>query len=168
MIEKAANSLKKILEPTSKALAGIGAVTLGLMVFMLIISVIMRKAFNENFTGVFELSEFGMVIITFASLTIAYFGHDAMVMDTFVEMMPKKVKKINNVIVFVLDIVILVILAWQLFVYGISKIEGGEVSKLLEIPVWPFAFISGICIIVIALIYLMKLLFEIIGTDRRG
>ena len=35
------------------------------MVLMLIVSVIMRKAFNAPMKGVFEMSEFGMVMITF-------------------------------------------------------------------------------------------------------
>ena len=94
MIGRLANSLKRVVEPTATWAAALGAVTLGVMVVMLIVSVIMRKAFNAPMKGVFEMTEFGMVMITFLCMSAQYFKPDAMVMETFVEMLPKKMQVI--------------------------------------------------------------------------
>src|SRR5512137_1364610 len=111
MIEKGANYLKRIVEPVANAAATVGVFVLGVMVLMLIISVIMRKAFNAPMKGVFELSEFGMVMITFLFISAQYFKPDSMVMDTFTEKFPKTVKRVNNAFIFLLDVGTLAITA---------------------------------------------------------
>jgi len=45
---------------------------LGVMVVMLIVSVIMRKAFNGADEGCIEMTEFGMVMITFLCMSAQY------------------------------------------------------------------------------------------------
>ena len=161
MIDRTANFIKKALEPVAKAISAVGAVVLGLMIFMLIISVILRKAFNTNLTGVFELTEYGMVMITFMCMSAQYFKPDSMVMDTFIEKFPKKGRAINDSIVFLIDIIILALLAWQLFVYGFNTFESAQVSKLLEIPVYPFAWLGALCTLLLTLIFIMKFLFAL-------
>ncbi len=161
MIDRAANFVKKVVEPTANAVAALGVVVLGAMVLMLIVSVIMRKAFNAPMKGVFELSEFGMVMVTFLFLSAQYFKPDSMVMDTFVEMFPKTVKRINNAVIFLLDVVILAITSWQLFAYGLKVQDGKQVSKILEIPVYPFVYLGAVCTLLLMLVFAMKFLFSL-------
>ncbi len=161
MIERAGNSVKKVVEPVANIAAGAGVVVLGAMVLMLIISVIMRKAFNAPMKGVFELSEFGMVMITFLFVSAQYFKPDSMVMDTFVEMFPKTVQRINNAFILLLDVAILAITSWQLFAYGV-KVQGGkQVSKILEIPLYPFVYLGAVCMLLLTLVFGMKFLFAL-------
>lgn len=161
MIGSAANFVKKVIEPVANIAAAVGVVVLGAMVLMLIVSVIMRKAFNAPMKGVFELSEFGMVMITFLFVSAQYFKPDSMVMDTFVEMFPKTVRLINNAFVFLLDVAILAILSWQLFVYGLKVEQMGQVSKILEIPLPPFVYLGAVCTLLLTLVFAMKFLFAL-------
>jgi TRAP-type C4-dicarboxylate transport system permease small subunit len=131
------------------------------MVLMLIVSVVMRKAFNAPMKGVFELSEFGMVTVTFLFVSAQYFKPDSMVMDTFVEMFPKTVKRINNAFIFLLDVAILAITSWQLFAYGLKVQEGRQDSKILEIPVYPFVYLGAVCMLLLTLVFAMKFLFAL-------
>jgi len=161
MIERAANFFKKVTEPAANAAAAAGVVILAAMILMLIISVIMRKAFNAPMKGVFELSEFGMVLITFLFLSAQYFKPDSMVMDTFVEMFPKWVKLVNNALILLLDVGMLAIASWQLYAYG-AKVQGGrQVSKILEIPLYPFVYLGALCTLLLTLIFAMKFLFSL-------
>jgi hypothetical protein len=84
MIERAAHRVRKVVEPASRILNYIGIAALMLMVSMLIYSVIMRKFFVPM-KGALELSEFGMVLVTFLFISANYFKADQMTMDTFVE-----------------------------------------------------------------------------------
>ena len=161
MIQKAANAVKKVVEPVSNAAATAGVVVLGLMVLMLIISVIMRKAFNAPMKGVFELSEFAMVMITFLFVSAQYFKPDSMVMDTFVEKFPKTVKRINNAFIFLLDVGTLAITSWQLYTYAARVQAARQVSKILEIPVYPFAYLGALCTLLLTLVFVMKFLFSL-------
>jgi len=167
MIDRAANFVKKVIEPVANIAAAVGVVVLGAMVLMLIVSVIMRKAFNAPMKGVFELSEFGMVMITFLFVSAQYLKPDSMVMDTFVEMFPKTVKLINNAFMFLLDVAILAILSWQLFAYGLKMQQMGQVSKLLEMPIHPFAYLGALCTLLLTLVFAMKFLFALneFGSD---
>ena len=131
------------------------------MVVMLIVSVIMRKAFNAPMKGVFELSEFGMVMITFLFMSAQYFKPDAMVMETFVEMFPKTMQAIINSFIFLLDVGILGILSWQLFAYGLKVQKMGQVSKILEIPLSPFPYLGAACMLLLTLVFTMKFLFSL-------
>jgi TRAP-type C4-dicarboxylate transport system permease small subunit len=159
MIGRAANFVKKVIEPVANIAAAVGVVVLGAMVLMLIVSVIMRKAFNAPMRGVFELSEFGMVMITFLFVSAQYFKPDSMVMDTFVGMFPKTVQLINNAFIFLLDVAILAILSWRLFVYGLKVQQMGQVSKILEIPLPPFVYLGAVCTLLLTLVFAMKFLF---------
>jgi len=161
MVEKAANVVKKVVEPVTNAAAAAGVVILGVMVLMLIISVIMRKAFNAPMKGVFELSEFGMVMITFLFVSAQYFKPDSMVMDTFVEKFPKTVKRINNAFIFLLDVGTLAITSWQLYAYGAKVQAGRQVSKILEIPVYPFVYLGAACTLLLTLVFVMKFLYAL-------
>ena len=161
MIDRAANFVKKVIEPTTNAAAAVGAVVLGVMVLMLIVSVIMRKAFNAPMKGVFEMTEFGMVMITFLCMSAQYFKPDAMVMETFVEMFPKTMQAIINAFIFLLDAAILGILSWQLFAYGLRVQKMGQVSKILEIPLPPFPYLGAACMLLLTLVFTMKFLFSL-------
>lgn len=161
MIDRAANFVKRVIEPTANAAASVGVVVLGAMILMLIVSVIMRKAFNAPMKGVFELSEFGMVMITFLFVSAQYFKPDSMVMDTFTEMFPKTVKRINNAFIFLLDVAILAITSWELYAYGLKVQNGKQVSKILEIPLYPFVYLGAVCMLLLTLVFAMKFLFSL-------
>jgi TRAP-type C4-dicarboxylate transport system permease small subunit len=161
MIGRFANSLKRVVEPTATWAAAIGAVTLGVMVVMLLVSVIMRKAFNTPMKGIFEMTEFGMVMITFLCMSAQYFKPDAMVMETFVEMLPKKMQAMINSFIFLLDAAILAILSWQLFAYALKVQRMGQVSKILEIPLPPFPYLGAACMLLLTLVFTMKFLFSL-------
>lgn len=166
MIGRLANSLKRVVEPTVNWAAALGAVTLGVMVVLLIVSVIMRKALNAPMKGIFEMTEFGMVLITFLCMSAQYFKPDAMVMETFVEMLPKRVQMMITSLMFLLDAAILGILSWQLFVYGLRVQRMGQVSKILEIPLPPFPYLGAACMLLLTLVFTMKFLFSLSEFGR--
>ena len=166
MTGRVANLFKRVVGPVAETAAALGVVVLGAMVVMLIVSVIMRKAFNAPMKGVFELSEFSMVMITFLFVSAQYFKPDSMVMDTFVEMFPKMVRLINNALILLVDVAILALTSWQLFAYGLKVQEMGQVSKILEIPLSPFVYLGAVCTLLLTLVFAMKFLFALTEFGR--
>ncbi len=157
MINSMASSVKKFVGRVTGILAKIGIVAFILLVVMLIYSVIARKA-GYPLKGVIELSEFGMALVTFLFMSENYFKADQMTMDTFVEKVPKKGRTIIGTFVHLVNLVILSLMSWQLFAYGIMVQGMGQTSVNLRIPVPPFIYMAAICGVVLTAVYFVHFL----------
>ena len=165
MIERMAYFVKRVIEPTSRTLNNIGIVVLGLMVLMLIYSVVMRKAFTPM-KGALELSEFGMVLVTFLFMSANYLRADQMTMDTFIEKLPKKARYIIDTIVHFMGFVILGLMTWQLFIQAMRVQGMSQQSVVLQLPVFPFIYVAAICGIVLTVVYVMHFLNSLMKVNE--
>jgi TRAP-type C4-dicarboxylate transport system permease small subunit len=161
MINKIASYTKKIIEPVSRILENIGIVVFILMVCMLIFSIIVRKI-GYPLKGVMELSEFGMVLVTFLFMSANYFHADQMVMDTFVDKVPKKGREIIGALVHLINFIILGLMSWRLFVQASIVQSMGQTSTILSIPISPFIYIAGACSVVLTAVYILHFLNSLI------
>lgn len=165
MINRVASSVKKFIEPITNILDKIGTVVFILLVGMLIYSVIVRKA-GYPLKGVMELSEFGMVLVTFLFMAANYFKADQMTMDTFVEKVPKKGRTIIGAFVHLVNFVILGLMSWRLFLQG-SIVQGmGQTSTILAVPIYPFIYVAGACSVVLAAVYILHFLNSLIKVSE--
>ena len=165
MINSVASFVKKFVEPTTSILAKIGIVAFILLVAMLIYSVIARKV-GYPMKGVIELSEFGMALVTFLFMAANYFKADQMTMDSFVEKVPKKGRYIIEAFVHLVNFIILGLMSWRLFAYGIMVQSMGQTSVNLQIPVPPFIYIAATCSVVLTAVYLHHFLNSLIKMNE--
>jgi TRAP-type C4-dicarboxylate transport system permease small subunit len=161
LINSAASSAKKFVGTVTGNFAKIGIGAFVLLVGILIYSVIARKA-GYPLKGVIELSEFGMALVTFLFMSENYFKADQMTMDTFVEKVPKKGRTIINAFVHLVNFIILGLMSWQLFAYGIMVQGMGQTSVNLRIPVPPFIFIAAACSVLLTAVYLVHFLNSLV------
>ncbi len=163
MINKVASSVKKFVEPVANILDKAGTVVFILMVVMLILSVIMRKS-GHPMKGVMELSEFGMVLVTFLFMSANYFKSDQMTMDTFVEKVPKKGRNIIGAFVHLVNFVILGLMSWRLYIQG--SIVQGQTSTYLALPISPFIYIAATCSVVLTAVYFHHFLNSLVQVNE--
>jgi TRAP-type C4-dicarboxylate transport system permease small subunit len=156
-MEKAAASLRKFLQPVTRVMDVIGITVLVLMVLMLVYSVIMRKFFTPV-TGAGELSEYGLVITVFMFIAGNYLRHDAMCMDTYVEKLPRKGRWMVEGIVQIVNVVILGLVTYRLFVQANTVRSMGQHSTILDIPSSPFVYIAAVGSVVLTVVYVVYLL----------
>ena len=116
--------------------------------------------------GVIELAEFGMVLVTFLFISANYFKADQMTMDTFVEKLPRKGRLIIGAFVHLVNFVILGIMSWQLFGYGMNVQEMGQVSINLQIPIYPFIYIAAACSVVLTAVYIVHFLNSLVEISE--
>ena len=164
-MENAAASLRKFLQNVIRYMDLVGVVALSLMVLMLVYSVIMRKFFTPM-TGAGELSEYGLVLVVFFCMAGNYLRHDAMCMDTYVEKLPRKGRWGVEVFVQVINVVMLVIVTWRLFVQANTVQSMGQHSSILRIPTGPFVYIAAACAVILALVYVVYLLEALAKTVK--
>ena len=165
MINSVASSVKKFVGTVTSNFAKIGIGAFVLLVGILIYSVIARKA-GYPLKGVIELSEFGMALVTFLFMSENYFKADQMTMDTFVEKLPKKGRTIIGAFVHLVNFVILGLVSWQLFEYGIMVQSMGQTSVNLRIPVPPFIFMAAACGIVLTAVYFVHFLSSLVKINE--
>lgn len=165
MINKVASSVKKFVEPVTGILDKIGIVVFIALVCMLIYSIIARKA-GYPMKGVMELSEFGMVLVTFLFMSANYFKADHMAMDTFVEKLPRKACYITGAFVHLVNFVILGLMSWRLFVQATIVQDMGQTSTILAWPIYPFIYIAGACSVVLTAVYIVHFLNSLVKISE--
>lgn len=119
------------------------ALFFGLML-LTTIDVIGRYLFDTPIMGVFEITEFMLVTFVFFSLayTQSVKGHVAV--DIVVNLFPKKLQTIIDVVNYLISFLVLTLIAWMSFIRGFEVLESKDYSGTLSIPVFPFVFLVAI------------------------
>src|SRR5512136_2664260 len=90
-LAKVANSIEAFIKPIYTWLAYIGAFALGALVIAMIWSILGRRFFNSPLQGSTELTQFGLVLITFFTIGLEHMGrHEKMTVDLVADHLPKK------------------------------------------------------------------------------
>ena len=133
----------------------------GLMIVSLmgitVADVILRYFFSSPIFGARDISK--LIMLTVVALSVAYSARTGgqVSIELFSDMMAPSIIRWTEVFVRFIAIVMLIILAWRLWLCGLNASEFGEASLALEIPFKPFYFILSLGM----LLYAMVLIVEI-------
>jgi TRAP-type transport system small permease protein len=120
-----------------------GAAVVFLM-FMTSLDVIMRYFFHRPMFGVYELTEYFMVIMVFFSITYAAVQKSHVEIEMVTDLMPKKAQAILAIITNILGLILWVLICWQNIDNAFYLMRAGQMSVALGIPAWPFYILAGI------------------------
>jgi TRAP-type C4-dicarboxylate transport system permease small subunit len=162
-MENAAASLRKFLQSVTRYMDVVGVVVLSLLALMLVYSVIMRKFFSPM-NGAGELSEYALVLTIFMCMAGSYLKHDSMCMDTYVEKLPRKGRWATEVFVQIVNVGILVIMSWRMFLQAHTVQSMGQHSTILGIPSSPFVYIAAVGCVVLTVVYVVYLMEALAKT----
>ena len=146
----------------------LGGFTLICMILLTCSDVAMR-CLSLSVRGSYELLGFlGAVTTAFAlSYTQKSKGHVAV--DIFVKILPKPVQQALSVFNNLISALLFMIISHQLFVFGFSLSEAGELTETLRIAYFPFIYAVAIGCIGLAILLcfdLIKNLTLFKGTER--
>lgn len=119
----------------------IGSIMLAMLVVVTVLGVIFRRCFNSPFTWLEEVQLACMVWITFSASGAAFRYGNHVAIEMVVDLFPKKVQKIVEVIISVIVVVVLSYLFWQSIGYIKMFIRSGRATPMFRIP---YAVIYGI------------------------
>ena len=119
-----ANSIEAFYKPIYTWLGYIGAAALAALVLAMVWSIVGRKFFNAPLKGSTEITQLGLVVMTFLVLGAEHMGHEKMTVDIIVKHFPRRLQEIIAPIIYILVIAIFCILCWQLVVLGITYQDG--------------------------------------------
>ena len=124
----------------SSALSYLGAFSLFAMMGLTTVDVVGRYIFSRPITGVFELTEYLVLILIFSFIgyTQSQKGHVAV--DILLPLLPPKLKKLIVVANHLVCLALMGLITWMGVAKALELRVVGEASPNLHIPAYPFAF----------------------------
>ena len=164
-IRKAARVLERLIYPLARWVSYIAMAATVAMMFLVTIDVFMRRALNNPILGSYEVGKILLVIVVFFSVAwvMAVRGH--VFVDSLTRLYPPKLKKISAVLANFLSLLIVALICWQSFVYGVDMVRVRETSVLLRILVGPFILIVAFGSALLFLVILVQFVYTLAGVE---
>jgi len=137
---KPSHILFKILKGLSTYLAYIGAISLFTMMCLTMADVAGRYIFNKPILGVFEITEFMVLVLIFSFLGYTQAQKSHVSVDLFVMFFPERLKVRIEVFNHLACLAMMALIAWMGVDKALELMAAGEASPNLALPTYPFVF----------------------------
>ncbi len=156
MLDRVEDSLKRLVSIISARLVDISSVITVLLVLLVVADVLLRRLFNAPIRASTELSTLGFSIIVFLPLAWAAMKGVHVELDFLVNKFPKKARLGIEVVIMVLTTIMLGLMSWRIFVQGTRLQAANQVTVLLRIPLYIFAYLAAFGSIMLTLAFFIK------------
>jgi TRAP-type C4-dicarboxylate transport system permease small subunit len=133
------NFLHRLFEPYV-------SIALFFMMALTFVDVISRYLFNAPIVGALELTEFSMAIVIFLGLVLLTSEEGHVTVDLLDSFMPDKIKAIQKVIINLINLLVMVIISWQLWIKALDAKEYGDMTEYLAMPLAPLIYFMSIMV----------------------
>lgn len=139
-------ALDRLVHALSRAIMGVAAVALMLMMIQTVVDVIGRNVFSKPIEGSLEVvSVYHMVAVVFLPLALVERRHEHISVDLIVNALPAILRRMFIVLSYIVCAIFAGVLAYQT---GIDAIESYKIGEILMssvyITVWPAKFMLPI------------------------
>lgn len=142
----------------STVLAYVGALSLFGIMCLTTADVAGRYLFNAPILGVFELTEFMVLILIFSFLAYTQFAKSHVSVDLLVSIFPEKLRKYVALFNHSLCLILMGLITYMGFKRALELVEFGEASPNLGVPYYPFVFFLVLGCVVMCIEYIRDLL----------
>ena len=153
-----AKSVSDKLGRISTVLAYVGACSLFGIMCLTTADVGGRYLFNAPILGVFELTEFMILIVIFSFLAYTQAKKTHVSVDLLVSVFPEKVQKGIALFNHFLCLILMGLITYMGFARALELVEFGEASPNLGVPHYPFVFFLVLGCAVMCIEYIRDLL----------
>ncbi|THH34443.1 TRAP transporter small permease [Aliishimia ponticola] len=133
------------LSVTGCVLGCLGGVLLIAMMALTVCDVIGRYLFNSPIKGASELTEILLCAVIFLGLCAVSLAEDHVVVDLLTDKMPASIHPAREALTGVLSGLILMVIAWRIWVYAAQIAGYNGATTNLSIPIAPLGYFCAIC-----------------------
>ena len=131
--------LTRWLERLARAVALAGGLLLVGVMGMTVISVLGRFLFNAPVPGDYEITELAIGIAAFAFFPYCHITNANIVVELFTGRMPARYKAALDAVHNITFAIVAGLITWRLFIGGMRKLDDGETTMFLGIPIhWAY------------------------------
>ncbi len=160
------NALSRASIKINRVLFALAAVFSALMAVPTVLDVLYRWLFSRSIPGAAEMVEFSMVILVFGALGFLNDKRGHIRVDLIASRLPKSAQAGLELFSSLCGVVLIAIMTWCLLENGWSKYVNTEVSTMLGIPVYIFAYFAALGAATFALALLAQFV-EVLGSMLR-
>ena len=155
-LDRVGHFLEKGIYPVSRFLHHVGQWVVVLMVLLTVTDVCLRYIFNSPILGSYEITQFMMAILIFASVGYTMAVKEHISVDLVITNLPKRVRALLEAITCVLACGLFAVAAWRTVVHVGTTWKRHDVSADLFIPVSPFVLFVALGLAVLSLVLLVQ------------
>lgn len=149
-----------------RALGAAAALLLGALMLLTTVDVISRYIFNWPLRGAFEITELLLLSLIFAGLPLASRAGEHVTLDFIDLALPPWGRRLLRRLMDLVCGVILLGLAWRVWVKADKIAAYGDTTEVLRLPVSPFVYVMALMVAVTAVVHLAKAALP--GPDERS
>ncbi|OQB48206.1 MAG: Sialic acid TRAP transporter permease protein SiaT [Firmicutes bacterium ADurb.Bin153] len=157
-------ALVRIMDAVDKVLVNICAVALALMVMVCLVAIFYRYILGNALSWTEELTRYLMIFVGMFGTSLALLRDEHVGFNTIVNKMPEKLKRVANVVSYVLIGTLASVIAYEGFKWTLNS--GMATAQILPIKMWiPMSCIplGGILLFAVSL---TKIISELGGSDK--
>ncbi|MEQ6247560.1 TRAP transporter small permease [Sulfitobacter sp. HNIBRBA3233] len=135
------------------------------MAVLTLFDVVGRNFFRQPVPGATELTEIGLVAVTFLLYPLIAYRQSHIMVDLFDDFMTPWVKRIFGVIGNLLGAAVFAVIAWQLWKQA-ERITGyGDVTSYLRLPLGPIVYFMAVASAATVLGFVAAAIATLLGRD---
>jgi TRAP-type C4-dicarboxylate transport system permease small subunit len=133
------------------------------ILFLTVADITGRSAFNSPVSGTVEVTSMLLVVVVFLAVAHSEDMGDHITIDLIYERMGKRTRLFLDLFSDLLTIVLLALIAYQLYQFGLRTMDSGAETPVLDWPQWPFVFIASFGAALYTLSTVMRLVLRLKG-----
>ncbi len=160
-------NLRKKLGKIIDRLSAIGMGVTLILMFVTAIDTILRKTSNFALLGSLEITEMGMVILIFFGIASNQVARGHVSVDMFVDKFPQKMRYVSDTVVLIVEAAVMGLMAYSGYLQTLSYIDKELVTDVLGIPVWPFAALMSVALLLFAAMLLIDAIISAMLISKK-
>ncbi len=166
-IMKTTSGPERWIRGLSRAFAGVAAVALAFMMFLMVTDVFCRYVLNRPILGAFEITEFMMMVLVFFALAHAQVRKAHISVDVLVLKLSKRTQQILEAVGSVLGLGLFSLMTWQIVLHALRVYKAHQHSIDLGIPLFPFTLLAALATAVFCLTLIVSAIRSAAGKEEQ-
>lgn len=122
-----------------------------------------RSAFSRPVPGTVEITSMALVVVVFLAVAHSEDMGDHITIDLIYERVGDRFKAFLDVFSDLLTIIIVGLMALQLYRFALRNVDSGAETPVLQWPVWPFVLVAAIGSVLYTLSTIMRITLRLMG-----
>jgi len=149
--------LNRTVNRVSLVCHGVGAGILALMMFLTAADVCLRYLFSRPIMGAYELTEVMLVILVFLGLAYTAVTKGHISVTILFSYLPQRAQSVLDSAINLVGTVIFSLICWQSIIYMQEKMQAGDATEVLLIPMYPVIAVSAFGSALLSLAFLTRM-----------
>jgi TRAP-type transport system small permease protein len=140
----------------TRALADVAGVALLALMLLTVADVVMRYVFHSPISGVWDLTQAAMVLVTFLGLAYGGYTGGHIVIDLLKDRFDARALRALDLFVGILSALVMLVIAWRSSLYMLDVARTGAASMTLLMPFYPLVAVVAFGSLVFAAVLLFR------------